>query len=39
MREIDFIYKNFDPSAFVKNLIKSKKYQTGFGFNFGRYCS
>ena len=35
MREIDFIYKNFDPSAFVKNLIKSKKkYQTGFGFNF-----
>ena len=35
MKEIDFIYKNFDPSAFIKNLNKSKKkYQTGFGFNF-----
>ena len=35
MREIDYIYQNFDPTAFVKNLIKSKKeYQTGFGFNF-----
>ena len=35
MKEIDFIYKNFEPSAFIKNLNKSKKkYQTGFGFNF-----
>ncbi len=35
MREIDYIYQNFDPSAFVKNLIKSKKeYQNGWGQNF-----
>ena len=35
MKEIDFIYQNFDPSAFVKKLIKSKKeYQRGYGGNF-----
>ena len=35
MKEIDYIYQNFDPSAFVKNLIKAKKeYQNGWGGNF-----
>ena len=35
MREIDYIYKNFDPVAFVKNLKKAKKiYKDAEGFNF-----
>ena len=35
MREIDYIYQNFDPVAFVKNLKKAKKiYKDAEGFNF-----